>query len=115
MGEQDEVLEDLCVLWVEAQVLQYGLQDDTEPIAPRATQGAAADSTASEASRPLPGIAHNGIQVDNEPPTGPLEEAMPASTQPLVGDEPWDDLAEGHEFDPRLFWMLLEQARYELW
>ena len=115
MGEQDKVLEDLYVLWVEAQVLQYGLQDGTEPIVPGATQGAAADSTVSEASRPLPGVVPNGIQVDIEPPTGPLEEATPASTQPPVGDESWDDLAEGPEFDPRMFWMLLEQAGYELW
>ena len=111
---KDEVL-DLYVLWVEAQVLQYGLQDNTEPLVPGTNQGAAVDSTASDANWLPSRVAHNGIQVDSEPPTGPLEEATPASTPPHVGDEPWDDLAEGPEFDPRMFWMLLEQAGYELW
>lgn len=115
MGEQDEILEDLYVLWVEAQVLHYGLQGDVEALVPGTEPRAVVDPTASEAGRRLTLGESSEGQVDNEPPTGPIEEATPARDVPPSEEGSWDDVAERTEFDPQLFWMLLEQAGYELW
>lgn len=102
MGEQDEVLEDMYVLWVEAQVLQYGLQGDTEALVSRTEPGAVVDPTATEASRWLTLGDHGEGQVDSEPPTGPVEDATPTRDLPTGNDESWDDMAKKPEFDNQL-------------
>lgn len=115
MGEHDELLGELYVLWLESQVLQWEAQGNQEVVVAGSDPGLTADSTAAEASNlpdqlVIPEGQLGGTHVGE--PTG-----TPSIEGVCVNDPLIQVAAKSAEtnFDPQQFWRMLAQIGYEDW
>lgn len=115
MGDRKEVLEELYVLWVEAQILQWVIPDDRESEEVWSNPKEANEMSSEEASSGSEPAALSASQLSSVAVDGP------------TGKRPWEgvvitevatqsaDVGGETCFDPSQFWLMLTQAGYESW
>ena len=115
MGERKEVLEEQYVLWVEAQILQSGLQGNQEASSVGSDPGVSADTNSLDTSN----ISNSVASLEGQPGSIPVDERT--GEPPLEGVWSNDEVvhvvesAEEGSFDPQQFWLMLAQIGYEDW
>ena len=115
MGERKEVLEELYVLWVEAQILQCGLQGSQETTNFGSNPVVSADTDSSDTSSILSLVAILEGQLGSVPVDEPTGEAPPEGVWSSSKVAHVADLGEGGNFDPQQFWLMLAQVGYKAW
>lgn len=115
MGDREGVLEELYVLWVEAQILQCGIQGNSETGEAMSNPQLVAGMTSEEARRHPSAVANTEGQTCNVPTDKPVGEAQLEGVLPNSEAAQVADVAEEINFGPQQFWLLLAQAGYESW
>ena len=126
MGDRGDVLEELYVMWVEAQILQWVNEEGPEGSSDNST--GLTETASEEAREGVESVALAGRHIANSPVEGPAGEvprdvAVNEQVASQLGDvavneqgvSQLGDVDGRPRFDPAQFWLMLLQAGYESW